>query len=167
VWLAFCFVEPIERIKEILAPILDENNSELVNINIIRIPKTTILKVLVDKKLAQDSSVKRQGITLGKCIAINKQLGSIIEKEAIFTQNYELEVSSPGLDRLLKEKKDFERVIGEDIKLYIKEPIDGKDSLKATLSSVDEECINIKTKDDNMLRIPYSNIHKAKLEIRI
>ena len=156
--LAFYFMDTTEHIKGLLQPILDNHNAELVDISVSKSPKKPILRILVDKE---------GGIILDECSGINKEFSEILENNPSMQESYILEVSSPGLDRPLKVKRDFTKVLGEEINLYTKEAIEGKDFFNATLDSADDESVTLKAKDGRMLKIPYDNIRKAKLEIKI
>ena len=156
--LALFFMDTIEHIKKLLQPILDNRNAELVDISVSKSPKNPILRILVDKE---------GGIILDECSGINKELSESLENNPSMQGSYILEVSSPGLDRPLMGKRDFTKVLGEEINLYTKEAIEGKDFFNATLDSADDEYITLKIKDGRILKIPYDNIRKAKLEIKI
>ncbi|UCH12070.1 MAG: ribosome maturation factor RimP [Candidatus Omnitrophota bacterium] len=112
-----------------------------------------ILRILVDKE---------GGIALDECTDINRQLSDILDKDDIIKESFILEVSSPGLDRPLTEKKDFEKVIGKEINLCTKEPIEGENFFQAMLGSVGEDFISLKL-NGTQLKIPYENIRNAKI----
>ncbi len=150
-------MDTIEHIKELLQPILDTHSAELFDISLSKAPKKPILRILVDKK---------EAITLDECAEINREFADALETNPSMQEAYILEVSSPGLDRPLKVKRDFARALGEEINLYTKESIEGKDFFNATLDSADDESVSLKTKDGRTLKIPYDNIRKAKLKIR-
>lgn len=137
-----------------MRPVLDNCNAELVDISLSGSKHKPILRILVDKE---------GGITLDECTDINRQLSDILDKYDIVKESFILlEVSSPGLDRPLREKKDFEKVIGKEINLYTKEPIEGENFFQAMLDSVGEDFISLKLKD-GQLKIPYENIRNAKV----
>ncbi len=151
-------MKPVEDIKQLMQPVLNNCNAELVDISLSGSKHKPILHILVDKE---------GGITLDECTDINRQLSDILDKDDIIKESFILEVSSPGLDRPLREKKDFEKVIGKEINLYTKEPIEGENFFQAMLNSTDEESVSLKTKYGRVFTIPYMNISKVYLEIRI
>lgn len=146
-------MKPVEDIKQLMQPVLNNCNAELVDISLSGSKHKPILHILVDKE---------GGITLDECTDINRQLSDILDKDDIIKESFILEVSSPGLDRPLREKKDFEKVIGKEINLYIKEPIEGENFFQAMLNSAGEDFISLKLKG-SQLKIPYENIHNAKV----
>lgn len=143
----------LDQVKQLMQPALDNCNAELVDINLSGSKHKPILRILVDKK---------GGITLDECTDINRQLSDILDKDDIIKESFILEVSSPGLNRPLREKKDFEKVIGKEINLYTKEPIEGENFFQAMLDSVGEDFISLKLKG-GQLKIPYENIRNAKI----
>ena len=147
-----------EQIRQIAQPALDRYNAELVDVILTKAAHRPTLRILVDKE---------GGITLDECSDINRELSDILDKTGIMKTSYVLEVSSPGLDRPLRTRRDFEKVAGEELNVHIKKPVEGKNFFQAMLDSVDEEFIILKKKDGRMLKIPYENIHKASLQIKI
>lgn len=150
-------MESVEQIKQILQPILEAHNTELIEISLGKARYKPVLQILVDKK---------GGITLEECSQINRQLSDILDKEDVIKESYILEVSSPGIDRPLKVKRDFEKAAGEVINVYTKAPVNGKGFFQAILYSVDEKFISLKTKDGDIIKISYENIHLANPEIK-
>lgn len=99
------------KIGQLVMPIMNENNFELVDIEFLKEGSNWYLRIYVDKQ---------GGFTIDNCELVSKQLGEILEKDDPINQPYILEVSSPGLDRPLKKESDFVKYKGEvvDIKLY-------------------------------------------------
>ena len=143
-----------EQVEKLIQPILKEHEAELDDIRITKAGNKHNIQVFVDKK---------GGITLGECTKINKKLGDVLEKTEAINVSYILEVSSPGLDKPLKSKKDFKKVIGKKVSIYTSERIFGRDSFEAELELAEDEFICIKTDDKLSLTIPYDKINKAKV----
>lgn len=99
------------KIEQLVMPIMNENNFELVDIEFLKEGSNWYLRIYVDKQ---------GGFTIDDCELVSKQLGEILEKDDPIEQPYILEVSSPGLDRPLKKESDFVKYKGEvvDVKLY-------------------------------------------------
>lgn len=101
------------------------------------------------------------GITLDECARLNKELGEIVESSGYLRQSYTLGVSSPGLDRPLVTFLDFRRVIGRQVRLFLREPVAEKIEHCGAIESVDEDKIILKT-DTNTIDIPLDKVNKAK-----
>ena len=145
--------EIIEKIRELISNLLLENKMELVDILYRREAGNMVLRLLVDKE---------GGITLDDCAKLNEDVGNILDQENAMPDKYLLEVSSPGLDRHLKTKRDFQRVIGQRINVHTYEPIEDRRDYNGEVSEVDEENVIV-----SGVKIPLKKISKAKLEIKI
>ena len=97
-------------VEKLLEPALEESHIELVDVEYIR-ERNWILRVFIDKE---------GGVDLNDCQEISEKAGAILDKADIISDNYMLEVSSPGVDRVIKKDKDFIRYTGEevDVKLF-------------------------------------------------
>ena len=115
-----------------------------------------VLTVLVDRP--------EGGITLDECAGFNRSLGDKLEEDARLTQEYLLEVSSPGIDRPLRSRRDFERNVKKGAKFFLKEQINGKIEWDGQIQQVTDTFVAITTQT-GMLEIPLTSINKAKLLI--
>ncbi len=139
----------VEKVKEAVSNLLEENRIEMVDITYRRESGGMVLRLLVDKE---------GGITIGECAGLNEEISALLDKEDIVAEKYILEVSSPGLDRPLKTRRDFERLIGKKIHVHVYEPIEGKRrDCEGTINSVDDETVTV----DN-IKIRLDKIAKAK-----
>lgn len=149
--------EIIDKVKEIIGNLLQDKEMELVDITCKRQGPDMVLRLIVDKK---------GGITIDECGWVNERLGEMLDKEDLFTDRYILEVSSPGLDRPLKTKKDFEKATGKLVRINTYGPVDNKREHVGKVLSCDDESVIIELKDINTTRkVPLDKIAKARLEI--
>lgn len=102
------------------------------------------------------------GISLDECGMLNRLLKSVLEEKGFLGGQYTLEVSSPGLDRPLKQKEDFRRCMGKQAVFFLNCPVDEKIELKGLISKVDEQSVFINA-GGSLLEIPLVKINKAKL----
>jgi len=103
------------------------------------------------------------GININECSQINRSISDLIFRKALFTKNYKLEVSSPGLDRPLTSKRDFQRNIGRNIILEYKIESDFK-KVEGKIVSADDELIIIDGKNESF-SVPFFNINKGKIKL--
>jgi ribosome maturation factor RimP len=75
-----------------------------------------------------------------------------------------LEVSSPGVERALKKARDFERSVGQKVKLAFTEPVQGQKRVEGTLSAIAGDAIEIETASGERLQVPLAQIQKANLK---
>tara|TARA_Y100000590_G_C15384956_1_gene887846 strand:- start:230 stop:727 length:498 start_codon:yes stop_codon:yes gene_type:complete len=110
----------------------------------------------------------RDGVTLNDCEKISRFLEEEIEKEGLASENYQLEVSSPGIDRPLKKLSDFVHFQGKVVRVRLSDSHlerTGKRNLVGTINQVEDEVIKIESKDKTVFEVSFSEIVKAKLEI--
>jgi ribosome maturation factor RimP len=143
------------RIKEIVLPLIKDQKFELVDLEIKGKGPSTILRVFVDKP---------GGITLDECTVLSEKLSLNLDVEDIFPQRYTLEVSSPGLDRPLISESDFKRKIGENIKVFLKIPVDNKSVIEGRIEDFKDQKLWLNSKGESK-SIAFEKIEKAKIII--
>ena len=100
------------------------------------------------------------GIGLDDCVNVSKASEMIID-EFIDPESYELEVSSPGLDRKLNKKEDFDRFIGKTIKIRLKEKLDDRKNFKGLLTDRRGDMVILE--DDQVFEIPMDRIDICRI----
>lgn len=146
-----------EQIKKQALPLLTKEAVELVDLIICRGRGRSVIRFLVDKP---------GGITLDECARLNQEIGRLIERENIIQESYVLEVSSPGLDRPMKSRRDFQRCLGQLVKIVLHKPLNRQNVWVGVMEAVDEVNVIIRTEEAQMLRIARENIARARLEVR-
>jgi ribosome maturation factor RimP len=105
---------------------------------------------------------KPEGVTIDDCTLVSHQVSHLLAVE--HDVDYDrLEVSSPGLDRVLKKEKDFERFAGERIKLKLRIPVEGRKNHVGKLVGLESGEIMLE-KEGQALRIALANVEKARLD---
>jgi len=148
----------IDKVKELLLPILEEGGFELIDIEFVREPIGWVLRIYADRP--------QGGITISDCQWISERIGTLLDVEDVIPHSYNLEVSSPGLDRPLKTRKDFDRHVGVVIKVKTLEPLDNQRNFKGEIVSTSEKGVTIHDVSRNAeVEIPYENIKSARVDI--
>ncbi len=136
-------------LEELLESTLEGMGYELVGIE--QFGHNKLLRIFVDKK---------NGINIDDCVAISNHLNRLLTVENI---DYgRLEISSPGLDRLLRKETDFLRFRGETIKLKLRIPIQGQRNFVGILRELNNGIIKLEV-DGKLLDLELSNLEKARL----
>ena len=104
-------------------------------------------------------------ISLGECSLLNRKVRQVLDENKIFSGQYTLEVSSPGLDRPLKTKEDFIRCLNKEVVFFLNDFLESKCQWQGLLSRVDESSVTINS-GEHVLEIPLIKINKAKLIIK-
>ncbi len=143
-----------EEIKKLFNNEIVEMGFELVDIELNITNIATNVKLFVDKE---------GGITIDECTDINRSISDLIFRKDLFPKNCQLEVSSPGLDRPLKTKRDFERNSGRNIILEYRDELDLK-IIEGKIVSAGNELIIISDGDESV-SISFENIDKGKIKL--
>ena len=150
--------EIVNRVKELLLPILEEGGFELVDVEFVREPVGWVLRIYADRP--------KGGITISDCQWISERIGTLLDVEDLIPHAYNLEVSSPGLDRPLKTRRDFEKHVGIVVKIKTHEPMDNQRNFKGEIVSTSERGVTIHDVSRNAdVEIPYGNIKSARVDV--
>jgi ribosome maturation factor RimP len=150
--------EIVNRVRELLLPILEEGGFELVDIEFVREPVGWVLRIYADRP--------EGGITISDCQWISERIGTLLDVEDLIPHSYNLEVSSPGLDRPLKTRRDFERHKGVVVKIKTHEPMDNQRNFKGEVIATSERGVTVHDVSRNAeVEIPYENIKSARVDI--
>ncbi len=147
-----------EDIKRQVLPLLAKEGVELVELFINRGRGRSTLRFLVTKP---------GGITLDECAQLNREIGRILEQKNLIQEAYILEVSSPGLDRPMKNTRDFQRCLGEPVRIVLHESLNRENVWKGFLKEVDQANVIIQTENEQRLCISRKNIARANAEVQL
>ena len=103
-----------------------------------------------------------QGVSIDDCSLVHQQLSRLFVVEGIPCER--LEVSSPGLDRPLKKKEDYQRFLGHLVRLRTYLPIENQRNFIGRLLSFDQDMVTLECKEKGALCIAFTDIEKARLE---
>ncbi|KZE38157.1 ribosome maturation factor RimP [Bhargavaea cecembensis] len=149
-----------QEVETLVAPILEEQDLELVDIEFVKEGRDWFLRVFID--------TPGGGIDIEQCAAVSEQLSIRLDEADPIPQNYFLEVSSPGAERPLKKEQDMERAVGQYVHIRTYEQIDGRKEFEGYLLSYGEEGaeieMKVKTRKVKVL-IPKDKIAFARLAI--
>jgi ribosome maturation factor RimP len=148
-----------EVVEQLVTPILEEMDLELVDVEYVKEGKNWFLRVFIDKDT---------GVDIEECGVVSERLGEKLDEVDPIPHNYFLEVSSPGAERPLKKEKDFYKAVGKYIHVKTYEPIDGEKVFEGVLLNFDGETlkmeVKIKTRKKE-ITIPMEKVAKARLAI--
>ena len=147
--------EIVARAEELVAPIIEENDFELVDVEYVREGANWYLRVYADKE---------GGITIDDCVLISRALEQKLDEEDFIKDPYILEVSSPGLGRQLKKDKDFQRSLGEKVECKLFRAIDRQKEFEGILKDYSGETITIET-DGKEVALNRDDIEAIRLAI--
>ena len=141
-------------LTQLFEPVVESMGYELVGVEFNAGGGHGTLRVYIDRE---------QGVSLDDCAAISHQLSGILDVEEPIQQAYDLEISSPGIDRPLFKLADFERFIGKTAKIKLAVGVQGRKNFKGRLQAVtDAKLITIEV-DGEQFDLPYADIARANL----
>ncbi len=145
-----------DKAFKLAEPVAQGLGLELVDVEYTSEDGRKILRVTIDTP---------EGITLENCADLSHELSTIFDVDDIVPDHYNLEVSSPGLDRRLKKREDFLEAVGKKIKLRTKEPVLNRRNFLVTVETVGESSVELKDIDEEYWTVEFDNIDKARLEV--
>jgi ribosome maturation factor RimP len=153
--------ELTERISEIATRIAIELSFEMVAVKLTGSVKSPHVQIFIDK------IDKIDGVTHDDCKVFSKQIGEILDAEDFISDEYILEVSSPGLLRDLYSLKDFERFVGSLAKVRLNHPQNGQRSYRGRIIEVESNTISFEDLTSGLVKFSFIQVSKASLEIDI
>ncbi|NLM10860.1 MAG: ribosome maturation factor RimP [Clostridiaceae bacterium] len=147
-----------EIVKNIATPITDEQELELVDVEFVREGKDWYLRVYIDKD---------GGVTLDDCEAVSRPLSEKLDEMDPIPQSYILEVSSPGVERPFRTSRDFEKAIGENVRVKFYKAMNGRKTIEGILEKYDGETVTILTDNDEREIYQLKDISKIHRIIMI
>ena len=143
-----------EYIKEVIEKDIERLGCKVWGLELFGRHSNQTLRIYIDNK---------EGISVEDCELVSKHVSKVLDTENDFSENYLLEVSSPGLDRKFFYKEQYKEFLKENLKVtFFDDP--NKKTIKGQLEEVDEISIKLEIKDE-IQEIPFSSIIKANLLI--
>ena len=143
-----------EHLRARIEPVVEDHGCGLVDVEIRMEGGLGIVRVTVDTKEGDGR------VPIERCAALSRELGLHLDAAEPMPGRYRLEVSSPGLDRILARQKDFEAARGQEVKIQTKRPLDGRRRFRGVLISFEDNRVRIAV-DGGETEIAFEEIKKA------
>jgi len=140
-------------LNDLIEPIVVGLGYECVGIEYMAHPKHAVLRVYIDSE---------DGVVLDDCSKVSHQLSGALDVENPIRGNYQLEVSSPGLDRPLMKPEHFDRFKGHVIRVELMQPLDGRRKFKSMLLGLRGQDVLLQ-EEERIVKIPVETIKTARL----
>jgi ribosome maturation factor RimP len=150
-----------DQLGELLAPVVAELGYELWELEYAPRAGGGLLRLYIDVSPG-DTTGNPGGITLDDCEKVSRAVSETLDASDPIPGRYTLEVSSPGLDRVLRTREHFERFAGERVRLEMMQPVDGRKRFSGRLKAVGTSDITLEL-DGGTVRLPIDDIHRARL----
>jgi len=143
-----------KEIETILTPLVEQEGGEIVDLQWRREGHQWVLRLFLDKP---------EGITLDDCAVFSDRIGAFLDEKNAIEQSYVLEISSPGLDRVVKKDKDFARFAGKAVKVRIKIPENGQRRFAGVLNGLHDGKVAVQVGAD-VKTFTRQNIDEIRLD---
>lgn len=140
-------------IDELVGPIVVALKLELWGCELVRQGRYSLIRIYIDRE---------SGVDISDCEKVSRQVSAVFDVEEPITEEYTLEVSSPGLERPLFRLEQFRKYVGSVIQLRMKKPQDGRKKFKGDLVRVDDNRI-VLSLDGDEVDFQHTDIDKANL----
>ena len=142
-----------EKVTQLIEPTVQALDLELWGVEHASQGKYSVLRIFIEREA---------GVTIDDCERVSRQASAIFDVEEPIAGEYTLEVSSPGMDRLLFTPQQFQRYRGEEVSVRMRTPVDGRRKFKGTLTDVVDDIIHIQV-DGSDFELPHGDIEKANI----
>ena len=145
--------ERLANIEEAVAPVVGDHGLELVDVDWRGLRPRGVLRLYVDKP---------GGVGLADCERLSRELGDVLDAAAVIDGGYDLEVSSPGLDRQLKKEREFRWAIGKQVRCWLA----GGAEFNGRLTEVTSERLVLE-RNGQRTELGRAEVTKARLEAEV
>ena len=147
-----------DRVQAIAERVAIDHGLELVHAEVAGPDNKPIVRIFIDKP---------NGVTHQDCSEVSLHVGTVLDVEDFIHASYTLEVSSPGIERGLYKRQDYERFAGSLAKLRTRKPINGQRNFRGRLLGIDGEDVLFEDRTSGRVRVPLEVIAKANLEMDV
>jgi ribosome maturation factor RimP len=142
-----------QQIETLLTPTIQGMGFTLWGIEYLAQGKHAKLRIYIDSP---------DGVSVDDCADVSRQVSDVLDVEDVITSSYALEVSSPGMDRILFSAEQFEASIGETVDVRLNFPFEGRRKIVGLLAGMEEMEAVVRLEDEEFL-LPLENIRRARI----
>lgn len=153
----------IAQVRRIAGRVAGSYGLEIFDVQFRREAGGMVLRVQIDRP--GPAATAEDSVSVDDCANVSRDLSAILDVEDVVPSAYTLEVSSPGLDRPLRQPDDYRRFTGRRAKVVMREPVDGQSFFKGALAGVEDGAVLIESDDGRRHRVPLGVITRANLEV--
>jgi ribosome maturation factor RimP len=146
----------VDIVEEVLVPFLTAQKMELVDVEFVKEGPYRYLRVTIDNEA---------GISLDDCADVSRFLNDKLDRIDPIEEQYFLEVTSPGVERILKKDADFSRFAGSQVQMKLYQPYEGQKAIVGELIGLEEDTIVLHHDSMGTVKIPKSKVSLTKLVV--
>jgi ribosome maturation factor RimP len=154
--------EQLDKLRVAIEPVCLAHGLELVDARFTS-EHGLVLQVLIERPGQPEG---RSGVSLVDCQAVSRDLSTVLDVESdALPGSYRLEVSSPGVERPLVARRDFERFAGREVRVRTSHPVGGRKRLQGVLRGIEGDVVKLSVSGEELV-VPLADIAKANLVYR-
>ena len=156
-------MQPLEQIRAIAERVARSHGLEIWDIVTRRETTGQVVRVFIDRP--GPAATPEESVSIEDCEQVSREIGTILDVEDPLPLAYTLEVSSPGLDRPLRDEQDYRRFAGRLAKIVVSEAVDNQKAFEGRLRGVEDGTVLLEGPKGRMHRLPLQLITRARLEV--
>ena len=157
-------MDALARIREVAARVAAAHGLDLFDVELTRESQGWIVRVTIDRP--GPAATPEDSVSIEDCSTVSRELSAILDVEDPLDRAYTLEVSSPGLDRPLRNEADFRRFAGRMASVVLEAPVDGQTFFNGRIQGIDGgDVVILVGKKNRAHRLPVSGIKRARLDV--
>jgi ribosome maturation factor RimP len=145
-----------ENVSKAVLPVLAGIGYDLVEVKLVVSHGRRTLRVFIDKP---------GGVNVGDCAVASRAISAVLDESELFPGRYFLEVSSPGAERALRGRGDFERFVGRKASLKVRSVGKGIEIVKGIIGDFEGDILSFELEDGTRIAVPFEEIAKANLSL--
>ncbi len=141
------------QVEELLAPTVESLGCKIWGVEYLSQGKHTKLRLYIDRE---------DGVTVDHCADVSRHVSDVLDVEEFLNSAYTLEVSSPGMDRILFKESQYAESVGEQVEIRLNFPFEGRKKFVGVLTEVQDNTAVVRIEDEEFL-LPLENIQRARV----
>ncbi len=141
------------QIEELIVPTVEALGAYVWGVEYLNLGRKSLLRIFVERE---------EGVSVDLCAEVSRHVSDLLDVEKIMPSEYTLEVSSPGMDRLLFKSEQYAAHVGERLDVRLNLPFEGRKKIVGTLVGLEKNTVVLRVDEDEYL-LPLENVQKARL----
>ncbi len=141
------------QVEDLLAPTVESLGCKIWGVEYLSQGKHTKLRLYIDRD---------EGVTVDHCADVSRHVSDVLDVEEFLNAAYTLEVSSPGMDRILFKESQYAESVGEQVEIRLNFPFEGRKKFVGVLTDVQDSTAVVRIEDEEFL-LPLENIQRARV----
>ena len=156
-------LQALEHVRAIAERVAKSHGLEVWDIVSRREAQGQVIRVFIDRP--GPAATPEESVSIEDCEQVNREMGTILDVEDPLPFTYTLEVSSPGLDRPLRDENDYRRFAGRLAKIVVREAVDNQKAFEGRLRGVEDDAVLLEGAKGRIHRLPMRLIARGRLEV--